>query len=105
MPRLHSASGESVELNTTEQPVDIRRLKLEVLKNASCLAIFAGLGGYSIAFSAHRHGTVISTIFYIITALGLMFFIPKLAFSAYKFLDSTNKPEYEAMEEDEIYGV
>jgi hypothetical protein len=106
MPRLYNADGTTSELSpVVAQPIDIRTLKLEVLKNAFCVAIFAGLGGYSLASSSQKHSTVISTIFYIITALGLMFFIPRLAFSAFKFLDSSSKPQYAEMDEEEVYGV
>lgn len=101
MTRLQSASGHSVELEPSPQPVDIRHLKLEVLKNALCFAIFAGLGGYSLASSIHRHTTILSTIFYIVTALGLMIFIPRLAISTYRFMESSSKPTYDTLEEHE----
>lgn len=108
MPRLQVAGGSSVELSpVNEQPVDIRKLKLEVLKNALCVAIFAGLGGYSLASGVNKSRTILSVVFYIITSLGLMWFIPRLGISTWRFLDSSSKPEYEPMEEedDEIYGV
>lgn len=108
MTRLESANGQSLELEPSPQPVDIRHLKLQVLKNALCFAIFAGLGGYSLASSIHKHSTVLSTIFYIVTALGLMVFIPRLAIATYKFMESSSKPQYDTLEEHETefqYGV
>jgi hypothetical protein len=97
----HQLDAVSMVLNSRDH---IRRLKLEVLKNAFCLAIFAGLGGYSLASRHNLHNTALSTVFYIVTALGLMFFIPRLAWTTWKFLESNAKPDYQEVEE-ETYSV
>jgi hypothetical protein len=104
MTRLHDADGGVTELDPDKPSVDIRRLKLEVLKNAFCLAVFAGLGGYSLASRHNIHNTALSTVFYITTALGLMFFIPRLAWTTWKFLESNAKPDYQEVEV-ETYSV
>ena len=108
MTRIQTGSGGTIELAGSEPtPPDIRRWELEVLKNVLCIAVFAGLLGYSVASSAQGHNTIMSMIFYIVTALGLMYFIPRLAYSTYKFMTSSATPDYDSLlpENEATYAI
>jgi len=88
-------------------PPDIRRWELEVLKNVLCIAVFAGLLGYSVASSVQGHNSILSILFYIVTSLGLMFFIPRLIYSTYKFMASSAAPDYDSLlpENEGTYAI
>ena len=108
MTRIQSNNGSRFEVGENEQtPPDIRRWELEVVKNVLCIAVFAGLLGYSVASSVQGHNTILSILFYIVTSLGLMYFIPRLIYSTYKFMSSSAVPDYEALtpENEGIYAI
>ena len=108
MTRIQSNSGSRFEVGENEQtPPDIRRWELEVVKNVLCIAVFAGLLGYSVASSVQGHNTILSILFYIVTSLGLMYFIPRLIYSTYKFMSSSAVPDYEALtpENEGVYAI
>ncbi|KAJ1425805.1 hypothetical protein B484DRAFT_431978 [Ochromonadaceae sp. CCMP2298] len=77
---------------------DIKRQRLDVIKNAFCLAIFLALACYSFAASSNAHTRTWTTVaMYIFTCSGILVFMPRLCMAAFKFLDVAERPIYKRL--------
>lgn len=101
---IFSSSSGGLNLSQDSSNVDIRLLKLNVLKNALCLAVFLALGGYAIAYSQNPENKNKSNWIAaaIITGIGLLVFLPRLIIATYRFYaPSTQSPVFRNLMEDE----
>eukprot|EP00600_Ochromonadales_sp_CCMP1393_P008157 CAMPEP_0174958868 /NCGR_PEP_ID=MMETSP0004_2-20121128/2864_1 /TAXON_ID=420556 /ORGANISM="Ochromonas sp., Strain CCMP1393" /LENGTH=130 /DNA_ID=CAMNT_0016207131 /DNA_START=68 /DNA_END=460 /DNA_ORIENTATION=+ len=72
---------------------DIKRMRLEVIKNALCLAIFLAFGGYALGSTGNPDMENAPTIaLFLVTFVGILFFAPRLCIALFKFLDYSEEP-------------
>jgi hypothetical protein len=73
----------------TPQPshtTDIKRQRLEVIKNAFILGVFLALACYSLASYNAKSKSLTSIPMYVFTCIGILVFTPRLCMAALKFL-------------------